>query len=61
MSNITKLDLFAYSNAYEDFEEGTERYYAQWAIDEYGSACRDNSVKELIAIGKRLEQELSHE
>lgn len=30
-------------------------YYAARAVDEYGSACRDNTFDQLVAIGKRLE------
>lgn len=50
--------LWTHTGTYEDFPEGSERYYAQWAIDEYDSAVRDNSLAELISIGQRLESEV---
>lgn len=30
-------------------------YYAKRAIEEYGNALRDNSIGELVEIGKRVE------
>jgi hypothetical protein len=30
-------------------------YYAARAIEVYGSGCRDNTFKQLVAIGKKLE------
>lgn len=55
-SLINKLELFNYVGTYEDFPEGTDRYFAQLAVDHHGSAVRDNSTAELIAIGKGLEE-----
>lgn len=58
--NFTKSDIFAHIGNYEDFtDDNADRYYAQWAYDEYGMAVRDNSIAELIAIGMRLERELN--
>ena len=52
---FTKQDLFAYSGTCEDFKEGTDRYFAQLAVDHLGSAVRDNSMEALISIGKSLD------
>jgi hypothetical protein len=31
-------------------------YYAARAVECYGSACRDNTFDQLVAIGKRIER-----
>jgi hypothetical protein len=53
--DFSKVDLFSYTGSYEDFKEGSDRYYAQLAVDHHGSAVRDNSIAELISIGQELE------
>lgn len=58
---MTKLELFTYQGSYEDFLEGSDRYYAQLAVDHHGSAVRDNTIDELIAIGKALDKEIEEE
>jgi hypothetical protein len=52
---MTKQDLFSYYGGYEDFEDGSDRYYAQLAVDYHGSAVRDNTINELVVIGRELE------
>lgn len=49
-------DLFNYTGSYEDFPEGSNRYYAQLAVDYHGSAVRDNCISQLIAIGNALDK-----
>lgn len=49
-------DLFNYTGSYEDFREGSDRYYAQLAVDYHGSAVRDNCIAQLIAIGEILDK-----
>jgi hypothetical protein len=56
-SKFTREELNSYEGSYEDFQEGCNRYFAQLAVDHHGSAVRDNSISELIAIGKSLESE----
>jgi hypothetical protein len=41
------MDLFVYEGSYEDYSEGSSRYYAQLAVDHHGSAVRDNSIQEI--------------
>lgn len=49
---MTKLELFNYEGSYSDFQFGSDRYYAQLAVDNNGMAVRDNTISELIEIGK---------
>jgi len=56
-SEFTREELDSYEGGYEDFLAGCNRYYAQLAVDYHGSDVRDNSISELIAIGKSLESE----
>lgn len=53
---MTKYEIFTYQGSYEDFEEFSDRYYAQLAFDTHGLAVRDNSLIELISIGIKLER-----
>ncbi len=57
MNQFTKKELFEYDGSYEDFKEGSDRYFAQQCVDYHGSSVRDNSIEEIISIGKKLEQE----
>lgn len=58
---MTKFELFTYQGSYEDFPEHSDRYYAQLAVDHHGAGVRDNTINELIAIGKALEHETEEE
>jgi hypothetical protein len=57
----SKLQLWTHNGTYEDFPEGSNNYYAMLAVDTHGSACRDNSLTELISIGKGIEEENNNE
>jgi hypothetical protein len=57
MRNFTKKELFEYHGPAEDFKEGSDRYFAQMAVDMHGNAVRDNSIEGLIEIGKAIKQE----
>ena len=59
-SEFTREELDSYESGYEDFQEGCNRYYAQLAVDCHGSAVRDNSISELISLGKSLDSEGSN-
>jgi hypothetical protein len=52
---ITLADLWAHTGDAEDFPEDSDAYFAMRAIEIHGSALRDNSLAELVAIGKRDE------
>lgn len=54
--DFTKRELFEDTKGYESLTEGTPRYFAQLAVDWHGSAVRDNSLSELVAIGTELEE-----
>lgn len=54
--DFTKRELFEDTQGYEACTEGTPRFYAQLAVDWHGSAVRDNSLRELVAIGMELEE-----
>ena len=41
----------------DDMAEGSSMYYAMYAFEMHGSATRDNSLEELVSIGKTLESE----
>ena len=55
--NFTKGELITYVGSYEDFPIGSDRFYAQWAVDFHGAAVRNNSISELICIGADLHAE----
>jgi hypothetical protein len=53
--DVTLADLWAHTGDAEDFPEDSDAYFAMRAIEIHGSALRDNSLAELVAIGKRDE------
>lgn len=55
--DLTKTELFAFEGTSDDFFHETNNYYAMRAIETYGSAIRDNSLSQLVAIGRRIELE----
>lgn len=55
----TKQELFALNLDADDFPINSDAYYAQYAIDAYGSEVRDNSFSDLVEIGKSFIQETS--
>lgn len=60
MNNVTvksKADLFNYEGSPFDFPLGSDRYYAQLAVDAHGLEIRDNSINEIIEIGKAIDDE----
>lgn len=56
INKLTKRELFKYQGVSDDFPEGSDNYYAMRAIEVCGSAIRDNTLNELIAIGKDIEE-----
>lgn len=55
---MTRRELEALNKTAEDFEPDTDAYYAQTAIDYHGSAVRNNTFGELVAIGKEIDWSL---
>lgn len=41
----------------DEFDYGTDLYFAARAVEKHGSALRDNTFEQLVAIGKAMEKE----
>lgn len=52
----TKPGFWSDFGADDLFEEGTDDYFEQQCIDYHGSAVRDNTREQRIAIGKDIEE-----
>ncbi len=52
---MTKAQLFSFEGSADDMSEGSDDYFAIRAIESYGMAVRDNSINELISIGRNIE------
>jgi hypothetical protein len=58
---FSKCDLTDVAHDFWLTRNGSNNYYAMLAVDTHGSACRDNSLTELISIGKGIEEENNNE
>lgn len=58
---VNKQAVITYQGSSEDFPEGSDSYYALVAWETQGSAIRDNTFAQWIAIGKRVENESEQE
>ena len=58
LSNLTDKEKFqiAWTESSEDVSYCKTLYYACQAVEYYGSAVRDNSFKDLVALGKEVER-----
>jgi hypothetical protein len=54
MYNFDKIDLFSYYGDFDDFEERSERYFAQLAVQYRGLELRNNNIAYIIDIGRRI-------
>ncbi len=54
---MTKREIMAFKGTADDLEYGSDDYFAMLAYDNHGSAVRDNSKAELVAIGRSIEEE----
>lgn len=60
LKNLTsgeKLQIAWRAETSDELDYCKTLYYAARAVETYGSALRDNSFEELVAIGKRIEKE----
>jgi hypothetical protein len=56
MNTLTKAEIFDYRSAEDiNFEKSKRLYYAKVAYDHYGLAIRDNTISEIISLGKNIE------
>lgn len=55
LSESERLKIVWNTETSDELDYCKTLYYAAYAIENYGSALRDNSFQDLVAIGRRIE------